>query len=140
MNMLGVLDDFIEKKLLGLHTAYIGKVLATDGETAKIQPLCLWKEYGKEAQRTAVISSVPILESARYHVRRKELRYVSNVVDHAASFQSENVAVLEPIAAGDIVFCVCADRNISEAKRGREALPPVGHHNLSDSVVVGVIG
>lgn len=113
--MFEAFDNFVEQKLLNLHTAFTAKVISVviDEKTGKIirkiQPLNLTKQYGKEAEKQAVIEDVPILK----HIGEVE--------------------------KGDIVFCMCADRNITETKNGKFALPPLGHHCINDAVIVGVI-
>lgn len=42
------------------------------------------------------------------------------------------------VAKNDIVMCICFDRNIADAQRGKNTLPPAGHHSLSDSAIIGV--
>lgn len=118
-------EDMIEKKLLGLHTAYLAKVLAVNGDTAKIQPLGLTKSYNQPAKAQSPLSNVPIIRSARYKL--------------TISSTTLTDAVVEPLAVGDIVLCVCCERDITAARRGSNALPPVGHHQQGDSVIVGVL-
>lgn len=103
------LDDTIETKLLNLHTAYLAKVISVSGKTAKIQPLGKVKEYGKTEESQSPLTSVP---------------YTKQVTD---------------IKKGDVVVCICCERNITEAKKGRNVLPPVGHHSMSDSIIIGVL-
>lgn len=102
-------DSFIEAKLLNLHTAYLAKVISVSGKTAKIQPLGKVKEYGESEKSQSVLTSVP-------HTKQ-----------------------VTEIAKGDVVVCVCCERNISEAKKGRNVLPPTGHHSMSDSIIIGVL-
>lgn len=152
MSGLNYIDDCIEKKLLDLHTAYIAKVLSVSGNTAKIQPLGMTKQIGESAISKAPLSNVPIVESARNKITTKDITFVSNVslsvtktdeyissVSPNVTTKTEKIAVVKPIAAGDIVMCVCADRDISEFKSGRNSTPSTGHHSLSDSVIVGVL-
>ena len=54
MGYAGIFKDMINEELLSLHTAYIAKVLSTDGKTAKIQPLGNVKAYGKKAQKQSI--------------------------------------------------------------------------------------
>ena len=108
-------DLFVEQKLLALHTAFIARVISVteDEKTGeiirKIQPVSLSKQYGLEAEKQAVIENIPIL------------RHVGE------------------IKKGDIVLCVCAERDITDSKRGISSLPPYGHHNINDAVIIGVI-
>lgn len=43
------------------------------------------------------------------------------------------------VEAGDIAICICCEQNISEAKRGNNALPPAGRFSMSDSIIIGVL-
>ena len=43
MGSMNFVNSAIEKKLMDLHCGYIGKVIWTDGVTAKVQPLGLMK-------------------------------------------------------------------------------------------------
>ena len=152
MSGLSCIDDVIDRKLLDLHTAYIAKVLSVSGSTAKIQPLGMTKQTGEKAVSKSPISGVPIVKSAQKKITDKSITYVSSVtfditntdgyvssISPNINTQTETISVLKPIAAGDIVVCVCCDRNITEAKKGNNGVVPVGHHSLSDSVIVGVL-
>lgn len=123
-------DNQIEKKLLDLNTAYIAKVINTNGNTAKVQPLGKIKQYGEDAQNQAVVSNVPIIYSARFKIAKQTVEIDGTEYD---------LATLKPIGAGDIVICVCCDRDISQAIKGKNTVPTIGHHSKSDSVIVGII-
>lgn len=111
MGMTEAIDGLVEEKLLNLHTAFIGKVVSVQSAyLCTVQPLDKTKAYGKTAKQYAVITRVPVL------------RHVGAV------------------HAGDIVLCVCAERDISSAVKGQSTTPPVGHHQIKDAIVVGVIG
>lgn len=140
-------DNMIETKLLNTHTAYIGQVLSTNGITAKIAPLGMSKAYGESAISQSPISNVPVLHSARYKLVVQKLRYVSDVKTTESKYvtsvtpEFKEVDILVPtlIAAGDLVLCVCCERDITAAKKGNNAAPPVGRHSMSSSVVVGIL-
>lgn len=127
-----VINGIIEQKLLNLHTAYFAKVISVSGNTAKIQPLNMVKAVGKNAKKQAVMT-VPILQNVK---KFKEGTRTITVSGERVSF-----SVLEAvsISAGDTVLCLCGERDITETKKGNFAIPPVGHHRLSDSVIVGVM-
>lgn len=124
-----VIKKMIDGKLLDLHTAFLGKVLSANEKTASVQPLGKIKQYGEEAKSQAPLSGVPI---ATYKL---EKRTITTCDDGTV----EDVAIIKPIEAGDIVVCICCDRDITEAKRGINGTPAIGHHSLSDSVIVGVL-
>lgn len=131
MNASSFLDNFVESKLLDLHTAFIGKVVSVGAgyTSCTVQPLARLKAYGKEAKSQSVVTNVPILK----HARIKEIKLHCNPDTH------EITSDITYIEAGDVVFCVCGDRDISETLNGGFATPPPGHHNLTDAVVVGIL-
>lgn len=109
MGYIKYFDDFIDNKLLSLHTAYLAKVLSVKGKTAKIQPLGMTKETGEKAMKQSVLTAVPFTKQVK------------------------------DLAKGDIAVVICCERNITEAKKGKNVCPPSGHHNMSDSVIIGVL-
>ena len=102
-----VINTMIENALMQTHTAFCGKVISVSGSLAKVQPLNMVKAVGGKSQKQAVIVNVPILK---------------HVTD---------------LKAGDTVFCMCAERDITETRKGKFALPVRGRHRLSDAVIVG---
>jgi len=135
MGNLSFVSRAIEERLLDMHCAYIGKVTWTDGSTATVQPLGLIKESGSTATKTqAVVSNVPV--ACRYKLSEKTITYA---VDAAGNTRTQKIAVPTEIKKGDLVVCMCADRDITEARRGNNALPPSGMHSITDSVIVGIL-
>ena len=133
MSLSSVYKKMIEEKLKTLHFAFLAKVLLlNDAKTkAKIQPLGMVKAYGGTPQKQSVITNVHIAESARNKLASREIIDGNN--------DTQTVAVLTPIAVGDVVLCVCCDRNIDAALKGENSLPPVGYHKKSDCVIVAII-
>ena len=131
MNASTVFDNLIEDKLLNLHTGFVGKVLSVspDYTRCSIQPLARIKAYGKKAKNQSIVTNVPIL----LHARVKKIDLKCNPDTHEITVEKTY------IASGDIVFCVCGDRDISETVNGSFATPPQGHHDLKDAVVVGIL-
>lgn len=129
MGNMAFFEKLISNNLKALHCAYIGKVVRTDGKTATVQPLGLVKDADSgKATAQAVVSDVPV--ACKYKLTDKTI---------TVSDGTQRVAVPEPIAAGDLVVCVCADRDITEARRGNNELPPAGWHSISDSIIVGIL-
>lgn len=125
MGLNSAFDGIIEEKLLNLHTAFIGQVVSVQSsKMCSVKPLDKIKAYGKNAKSQAVITRVPVLN----HVR------------HYTLLESEGRLRVEPIKAGDLVLCVCAERDISSSSKGVSATPPVGHHQIGNAVVVGLLG
>lgn len=135
MGNMSFFDNMINSKLLSLHTAYLAKVLSVNGKTAKIQPLGMTQAYNEKAQAQSVLSSVPI---ACQKLKNHSYSVVTEPYPNSKKTQI-TVAQVEPITAGDIVVCVCCERDISEAKNGKNSVPTYGHHSMSDSVIIGVL-
>lgn len=144
-----VFDNIIEEKLLNLHTAFIGKVVSVQGsEMCSVKPLDKIKAYGKSAKSQAVITRVPILNHVRHYSLVKQSLSVSDTYTGGGSISpnphptANNIGHLkvEPLKAGDLVLCVCAERDISSSSKGVSTTPPVGHHQISNAVVVGLLG
>lgn len=134
MGSLSFVEAMIERKLRDLHCGFIGRVIWTDGETATVQPLGLIKDGGSGSTKSqAVVENVPV--ACRYKFSTKTIEYV----DKGGSPRSQKVAVPEEISKGDLVACLCADRDITEARRGNNELPPTGFHNITDSIIVGIL-
>lgn len=129
MGNMTIFDAIIERKLQSLHCCYIGKVIATDGKTAKVQPLGLIPQTGKTR---AVVDDVPV--ACRYKIGTKTITY-----SHGDNTHSQVVAVPTQIKAGDLVVCLCADWNVTAARKGNNELPPTGAHSISDSIIVGIL-
>lgn len=134
MGSLGFVESLIEKKLMDLHCGYIGKVIWTDGKTATVQPLGLYKDYdGGAAKTQAVVSNVPV--ACRYKIGVNTIYYK----DNNGTNRSQTIAVPIQIAKGDLVACLCADRDITAARKGQNELPPAGRHSITDSIIVGIL-
>lgn len=139
-----VFDNMIEEKLLNLHTAFIGKVVSVQSEEmCSVQPLDKIKAYGKSAKSQAVITRVPILNHVRHYELVKETLSVSEgSISPEEHPKEDNVGHLKvtPLESGDLVLCVCAERDISSSVNGNSTVPPVGHHQIANAVVVGLLG
>ena len=130
-----VVNDFVEQKLLDLHTAFVAKVVSVGGGKATVQPLSLMKQYGKAPEQQAVVENVPILKSV-YKIELFE--FEGTEAKHPTHKHGGHVRLI-PIMAGDIVLCMCADRDISVTQNGVMALPSIGRHEIKDAVIVGVL-
>lgn len=129
MGMFKYMDEMMESKLSGMHTAYLAKVLSISGRTAKIQPLGLYKDSSGATHKQSVLTAVPISKQ----VRTTDPTVICNGVEATCKCWQPKLEV------GDIVVCICCEQNISEAKRGVNALPPAGRFNMSDSIIIGVL-
>lgn len=143
-----MLDNIVEQKLLDLHTAFIGKVVSVQSPAmCSVQPLDKIKAYGKKAQSQAVITRVPVLNHVRhYELVKSELTAtcpdggVTITPNPHPEKEDEGHIKLSPIKAGDLVLCVCTERDLSSSSKGQSTTPPVGHHGIKDAVVVGLLG
>ena len=133
MGNMSFVTNLIEAKLKDMHCGYIGEVVWTDGITATVQPLGLIKSYGGEAIKQAVVSNVPV--GCRYKIATSSINYV----DAAGTPHTQKIAVPTMIEKGDLVAVLCADRDITGARRGRNELPASGMHSISDSIIVGIL-
>ena len=149
MGTFKAFENMIEKKLMNMHTAYLGKVLLVDGNTAKIQPLGMTKAYGEKAQKQSSLSNVPI---ATKKITTEKISVISEtslnvekegdtVKNVSLNVKRSDITIAKetPIKAGDIVVCVCCERDISAAKKGVNTTPAIGHHSMSDSVIIGCL-
>lgn len=115
-----VFNEMIEQALLQVHTGFCGKVISISGNLATVQPLNMVQAVGGQPQKQAVIPNCPVLESA-------------------VKFTGLSPASVRKVQAGDTVYCVCADRDITETRTGAFATPVLGHHTLSGAVVIGIL-
>ena len=128
-----VIQIMIENALLNTHTAFCARVIRVSNGFADVQPLNMVKAVGGNAQKQAVIPNVPILKPA-YEL---EVTYTDREEEETHYNQKATVKYKNDIKAGDTVFCVCAERDITETRKGKFALPVKGRHMLSDAVIVG---
>ena len=133
MGNLTFINQAIENRLKDLHCGYIGKVVSINGNTATVQPLGMIKQYGESAKAQAVVANVPI--ACHYKIEKKTITYT----DGSGETLTQDIAVPLPLAAGDFVACLCADRDITAARRGKNELPTEGMHSITDSIIVGIL-
>ena len=136
MSYSAILKEMINDGLKNLHVAFIAKILSVNGNKAKIQPLGLIKENGTATREQSPLTNVHIADSARYKTTTKDITYVYN---SDGDRKVQTVAVPTPIKKGDIVLCVCCDRNIDAALKGENSMLPAGYHSKSDCVIVAII-
>ena len=131
-NASNVFQGMINNALMQTHTAFCAKVLSVSGGLAKVQPLHMTKAVGGNAQKLPPIPDVPILKPNYI----AEVTYKDSTCETTET-KKATVTYKNDIKAGDIVFCVCAERDITETRKGNFALPVKGRHMLSDAVIVG---
>ena len=126
MGNMAFFERLIQTRMADMHCGYIGRVLSTDGKTAAVQPLGM-------ALGNAVVPSVPV--ACRYKISLKKIEYT----DGDGNVREQDIAVPVEIGRGDLVACLCADRDITEAVNGNDELPVGGTHCLTDSIIVGIL-
>ncbi|MBP2002564.1 hypothetical protein J2Z69_003650 [Paenibacillus shirakamiensis] len=118
--LYNLLARYLDDRITALRVGLPCKVIAfdTDSATADIQPLTRTSKTDP-----AMLHSVPVL-SQRYHVHGGDPQVYT--------------PVLYP---GDVVFAVCADRELQNVKSGNVASPDTNRsHSVNDAVIVGVFG
>ena len=116
-------SEMVDQKLLAIRTGFFAKVISTNKFTATIQPLNKVQSANGKVQTAAVITNVPIIESARHKISVNELGEAS----------------LNWIRSGDTVYCLCGDRDITYSKSGISNTPSNRHHDISDAVIIGLM-
>lgn len=137
-----VTDETLSEALLNMHTAFIGKVVSVSGNLATVQPLNMMKQMGGDAKKRSVISDVPILHHVghwRIYDQSLDVRDSYSGGGSISPSSHGGHVSFTPVGAGDIVFCICADRDISQTRKGKFATPALGHHEISNAVIVGLI-
>lgn len=132
------LQNIIEQTLLNTHTAFLAKVIQVTANTATIQPLNMIKAVGGQAKKQAVLQNVPILQNAK-KFKIKKIKTSSETVQGQSHTHEIEVLEVVEIEIGDIVYCLCAERDITETRRGNFATPARGHHMLTSAIIVGVL-
>ena len=131
-----IFNNMIEQAMLEMHTGFCGKVISISGNLATIQPLSMVKAPGGQPQKQAVIPNCPVIQGARRFVKTTRSTSTGGEPSHKHTVEVWDVVGPAP---GDTVFCVCADRDISETRTGSFATPVAGHHSLAGAVVVGIL-
>lgn len=132
-----IVNSFVDEKLLNLNTAFIGKIISFDKttKTATVQPLTMTKAYGKAAKKRAVLTNIPVLRNAQYKLKWETVRIPVGEGGVIELYLPQEVF----IKGGDLVVCVVCDRDITEARKGKTALPSAGHHEMHNAIVIGCL-
>ena len=135
MSLSSVINDIVDEKLLDTSTAFIGKIISFDQtkKTANVQPLTMTKAYGKEAKQRSVLTDIPVAHNAQYRI---------DFVPVYLGASSTKYWFANPdiyIQSGDLCVCIVCDRDISEARKGNSALPPLGCHEIQNSIVIAIL-
>lgn len=148
-------------KIIGNVT---GSSKISSGKTCDIQPLFLYKEIGGTEKTPSIIKNVPISQSVRkieyyeYNIKDHTIEHPTHSTetvihscvgtltkaDESTESRTSNVygghVKVVPFKSGDIVVCLCCDRNIDEVRKGNLSLPSAASvHEISNCIVVGYL-
>lgn len=136
----------------------------SSGKMCDVQPLFLYKEIAGTEKTPSIIKNVPISQSVRkieyyeYKIQDHEIIHPTHgteikvheaqgtltKADETSESKTSNVygghIKVVPFKAGDIVVCLCCDRNIDEVRKGNLSLPSAASvHEISNCVIVGYL-
>lgn len=131
-NDINFFNNSVERQILNIHTAYLGKVLSVNGNTARLQPLSMYKALKGSAKEQSTTTAV-IPSNIKFATKQITYRISDTRTE------TQTVVVPANLAVGDIVFVGVCDRDITFAKNGiiKEATPR--HHNINDGVILRVL-
>lgn len=128
---MNFIENLINSKIINIHTAFIGKVTAINGNIARVQPLTYSKNArGELKEQTLIAARIP------RNIKLKEQDITYRVSDYSS--QTTTVIVPDKLVVGDIVYCGIADRDISEENLSGKIIEPTRHHDINDSVILAV--
>lgn len=141
-----------------------GSSPVSSGKMCDVQPLFQYKEVAGTEKTPSVIANVPISQGVRkieyyeYKIEDHEIIHPTHSTetkvheckgtltkaDESSQSKTSNVygghLKVVPFEVGDIVICLCCDRNIDEARKGKLSLPSSASvHGISNCVVVGYL-
>ena len=132
MSEFGYFSNITKEAVLQIHTAYLGKVLSVDGNTARIQPLTMYKTIdGQPKEQSTTKAIIP----PNIKFKTEQITYLESETSH----KTKTIVVPANLAVGDIVYVGVCERDITYAKNGviREATPR--HHDINDGVILRVL-
>jgi len=142
-----------QSNALRLNTAAPCRVISYDESTrtAKIQPLFMTKEVGKEPKTPSPIENVPV-SFQRYKLNNNESISISTDAgthsqrsgsgshNHNSLTFNQSVEMVPDLQKDDIVLVVFAQRALDNVKGGKVAYPSITrHHSKKDAMIVGIL-
>lgn len=123
----------VDSKILGIHTAFLGKVTQIAGDTAMVKPLTMYRtKDGAAMEQSEVCAVVP------QSVKTEERTITYRVSEYAD--ESTTVLVPVPLKTGDLVFVGVCERDITAARQGILEEPGSRrHHDMNDGVILRVL-
>lgn len=128
MSQLSVIEGIIQSEILNIRTAFVAKVIRTGENTADIQPLQMFRQTDGTYEKNPILLGVPVLQ----HV----CKFKEEIITDSQGGMHKQFKVI-PVEVGDVVFGVCADRDLGYTTEGRFD-KPTRSHNINDAVIVGV--
>jgi len=125
-------EQLINEKIINLHTAFIGKVIGINNNTARVVPLTYSKNIsGTLKEQTPVSALIP----QNVKVKHEDITY------RFSENTSETTTVIVPdeLVVGDIVFCGVSERDITSENITGKIIEPTRHHDINDAVVLAVL-
>lgn len=125
-------ETLIEGKIVNIHTAFLGKVLAVNGSTARVQPLTYSKNTSGELKEQAPVTAY-IPQNIKF--KQETLTYMKSQYD------SETITIIVPdtLVCGDIVFCGVSERDITRENLSGKIAEPTRRHDINDDVILVVM-
>lgn len=131
---------FVNGKIIGIHTAFVGKVLSVYGNIARVQPLTYSKNTGGTLKEQSPVAAY-IPQNIKF--KQENITYITSVSGGGSTpvtCEKETKTVITPdtVEVGDIVFCGVSERDITEENLGGKIIEPTRHHDINDSVILAV--
>lgn len=138
--MIKIIENIIDDKIHDIHTAFIGRVVQINGNTAKVRSLTYSRNTDSYEEQTVVSAVIPL----NVKLRQEEITYVTHVSYSengglSVETDTKQIIVSEDIAVDDIVYVGICERDISNAVKGIAA-EPVRFHDMNDGVILKVLG
>ena len=125
-------ESFINGKLINIHTAFIGRVIAVNENIARVQPLTYSKNAsGELKEQTPVAVYIP----QNIKVKQETITYMTG----ADSSETKTVIVPDSVTVGDVVYCGVSERYITTENLNGKIAKPTRNHDINDSIILAVI-
>lgn len=146
-------NNLVHRVSMNINTSMPCKVISFDEATitAKVQPLFMTKEVGREPEALKPIEGVPVLFQ-RYKVKNLEpISVTTDAGEHGQYTGSgahmhniltfkESVEMIPDLRPDDVVMVVFSQRALDNVLSGQVAYPGINrHHDIQDAVIVGLM-
>lgn len=120
MESMSYMDKVAKQAILSARTAYLAKV---------VQVIDIYKKSNPEE----ILRTVYTVQPLDMGKQEGNAPYIRPLIERLSALKH-----CGEISTGDIVQCLVNDRDIAQSKYGVISTP-AGHHQLQDSVIVGVL-